>query len=390
LPWIRAAVALAGFSQCLASVDFLPPFCPHRDCPRHRCEDRAPFRFVRHGSYRRKGDFRVIPRFRCLTCRGTLSEQTFSTTYYLKCPGLLPAVAAGLVAGSAHRQLARSLDCAPSTVTRLSERLGRHAMLLHALALERLEQLAEPVVYDHFETFAASQEQAIGIGTAVGQSSWFIYELDYVMRRRGGRRTPAQQAARQIRPIPQGKGYGRAFRSTIDRLLSKIGSAKRLQLVSDDHRGYRLDPRQRSRVAHQVFANPKRAYKGAPRTREAAVRDRQMFVADKLHGLIRHSLAHHRRETIAFGRRHNAVLERVALMAVWRNFIKMRSERKPRDTPAMRAGLTDRPWSWSHALAHRLFPFRVRLPDAWQALYRRELFTAGLGPQRRHARVHTF
>jgi hypothetical protein len=115
-----------------------------------------------------------------------------------------------------------------------------------------------------------------------------------------------------------------------------------------------------------------------------------MFVADKLHGLIRHSLAHHRRETIAFGRRHNAVLERVALMAVWRNFIKMRSERKPRDTPAMRAGLTDRPWSWSHALAHRLFPFLVRLPDAWQALYRRELFTAGLGPQRRHARVHTF
>ena len=77
-------------------------------------------------------------------------------------------------------------------------------------------------------------------------------------------------------------------------------------------------------------------------------------------------------------------------MALWRNFIKMRSERRPRDTPAMRVGLADRPWSWAGALARRLFPARVRLPEAWQALYRRELRTAGLEPQRRHARVHAF
>jgi len=383
------AIALAGFSQRSRGVDFVPPFCPHRDCPRHRRDDPTAFSFVRHGSYKRKGDLRVVPRFRCSTCRGTLSEQTFSTTYYLKCPELLPPVAAGLEAGSAHRQLARSLGCAPSTVTRLSERLGRHAMLLHALALERLEQIQEPVIYDHFETFAASQEQALGIGTAVGQSSWFIYELDYVLHRRGGRRTPAQQA-RQIGPVPRGKGYGHAFRSTLDRLEGKVAPARRLTLVTDDHPGYRLAPRHASKVDHQVFANPNRAYKGAPRSPEAIVRDWQMFATDQLHGLLRHSLAHHRRETIAFGRRHNAVLERVALMAVWRNFIKMRSERKPRDTPAMRVGLTDRPWSWSHALARRLFPSRVRLPATWQALYRRELLTAGLAPQRRHARVHAF
>jgi hypothetical protein len=160
--------------------------------------------------------------------------------------------------------------------------------------------------------------------------------------------------------------------------------------VSDEHPGYRPEPRQKSQVDHLVFANPERAYKGASRTREAVVRDRQMFAMDQLHSLIRHSLAHHHRETIAFGRRHNAVLERVVLMAVWRNFIKMRSERKPRDTPAMRLGLTDRPWSWSHALARRLFPSRVRLRQPWQTLYRRELLTAGLGPQRRHARVHAF
>jgi hypothetical protein len=128
-----------------------------------------------------------------------MSQQTFSTTYYLKCPKLLAPVAAGLEAGSAHRQLGRSLCCAGSTVTRLAERLGRHAMLVQALALQQLARLAEPVVYDDFETFAGSQEQALGIGTAVGQDSWFVYGLDYVPHRRGGRRTPAQKARKVAR-----------------------------------------------------------------------------------------------------------------------------------------------------------------------------------------------
>jgi len=111
------------------------------------------YRFRRHGSYatRRRS---AVPRFRCLVCQRTFSRQSFAVSYYLKRPELLVPVAAGLQAGSAHRQLARTLGCAHSTVTRLSARLGRHAMLLSAHALQHLEgQLAEPVVLDHFETF---------------------------------------------------------------------------------------------------------------------------------------------------------------------------------------------------------------------------------------------
>jgi hypothetical protein len=77
-------------------------------------------------------------------------------------------------------------------------------------------------------------------------------------------------------------------------------------------------------------------------------------------------------------------------MALWRNFVKRRSERRPRGTPAMWVGLADRPWSWSRALAQRLFPARVRLAEPWDELYRRELFTPGLRRQRRHARAHAF
>jgi hypothetical protein len=71
---------------------------------------------------------------------------------------LLAPVAAGLVAGSAHRQLARSLGCAPSTVTRLAARIGRHSLLLHSMFLERIGAIDEPVVLDHFETFVYSQD----------------------------------------------------------------------------------------------------------------------------------------------------------------------------------------------------------------------------------------
>lgn len=121
---------------------FRPPHCPRRDCPDHTPTKR--YRCSRRGSYRRKCDpHRRVPRFHCPSCRRGFSRQSFATSYYLKRPELLEPVAAGLVAGSAHRQLARSLGCAPSTVTRLSARLGRHCLLLQAEALGALESLRD-------------------------------------------------------------------------------------------------------------------------------------------------------------------------------------------------------------------------------------------------------
>jgi hypothetical protein len=104
-----------------------------------------------------------------------------------------------------------------------------------------------------------------------------------------------------------------------------------------------------------------------------------MFPVDLLHGLLRHSESHHRRETIAFGRRTNAILERLYLAIAWRNFVKGVSERRPDPTtPAMRLGLTTEPWSWARVLARRLFPARVRIPASWLEVYRRTWITPGI------------
>ena len=95
-----------------------------------------------------------------------------------------------------------------------------------------------------------------------------------------------------------------------------------------------------------------------------------MFPVDQLHQLLRHSCADHKRETIAFGRRLESIVGRAHLLAVWKNFIKCRSERRPdRTTPAMRLGLTDTRWRWEWVLSRRLFSARELVSDAARAIY---------------------
>jgi hypothetical protein len=124
--------------------------------------------------------------------------------------------AAGLNAGSAHRQLARSLGCAPSTVTRLAARLGRHAPLLSALLLDPLDGIREPVVFDHFESFARHS----------GREGFLVR-----LRDRGRHAAPRGQAqpgakarrkALKTSAYARPGAYGRSVRETLDRLLQKV------------------------------------------------------------------------------------------------------------------------------------------------------------------------
>ncbi len=369
---------------------FRPPHCPWPECRRHRVSAR--YRCKRVGSYRRECDpRRRIPRFCCATCGRTFSRQSFACSYYLKRPELLGPVAAGLVAGSAHRQIARSLGCAPSTVTRLSARLGRIALLLQADALAQLEFPDEPIVFDHFETFAFSQEDRLGIGTAVGQRSWFVYSFDPAPHRRGGRRSARRMTRKRALPAIVSGSVTRSTSRVLE-LFREMGAGGNLRLVTDDHPAYRAALRDRSvgrPVDHRIYRNPPRG--PGSNSAVALERDREMFAVDLLHKLLRHSQAHHRRETIAFGRRSNAIIERAALMAVWRNFVKGVSERcNDPTTPAMRLGLTKRPWTWRDVFSRRYFPGRSSMPVGWMKVYRRGWITPAVGRNLPHALRHAF
>ena len=111
-----------------------------------------------------------------------------------------------------------------------------------------------------------------------------------------------------------------------------------------------------------------------------------MFPADQLHQLIRHSCSDHKGKSIAFGRRLESILGRAHLIAVWKNFIKARSERRPDpSTPAMKVGLATEPWTWERILSRRLFPSREAVPEVGLKVYAKR-WTVGLPElQARHA-----
>jgi hypothetical protein len=316
-------------------------------------------------------------------CGASFSRQSFAVSYYSKRPELLVPIAAGLVGGSAHRQIARTLGCAPSTVTRNAARLGRHAILLLALARRELAGRSdEPFVFDHFETFEFTQDYPFGVGTLVGSRSWFVYDLDPAPHGRTGPMSPAQRRRLRSRPRrPTRGGYLGSTRRVFKRLREVSLPGATPLVIGDGHRAYDQALRAPSLdgvVVLERYPNPRRGPKGSPRSEAARLRDERLFPVDLLHKILRHSLAHQRRETIAFGRRLNAVMEQMFLTAVWRNFVKKRTERISRcGTPAMGLGLTNERWPWFRVFSRRLFPGRTPTPSTWADLYRR-LWTSPL------------
>ena len=373
---------------------FQPAFCPRRGCPEH-IRLTPGFRFERHGFYATRRRWR-IPRFRCRVCRGSFSRQSFAFSYYSKRPELLLPIAAGLVGGSAHRQIARTLGCAPSTVTRNAARLGRHAILLLASARQALgRRLDESLVLDHFETFEFSQDYPFGVATLVGSRSWYVYDLDPAPHGRSGHVSEAQRRRLALRPArARHGGYLGSARRVFNRSLGLAVPSATITVRGDGHEAYdraARDPALRRRLRLERYPNPPRGPKGSPRSDAARLRDEKLFPVDLLHKILRHSLAHQRRETIAFGRRLNAVVERLFLAAVWRNFVKRRRERVARSgTPAMRLGLTRERWPWSRVFSRRLFPARVPTPETWTELYRRLWITPLYPVNSRHTLQRAF
>ena len=67
-------------------------------------------------------------------------------------------------------------------------------------------------------------------------------------------------------------------------------------------------------------------------------------------------------------------MERLAILATARNLIQGVSERRnDPTTPAMRLGLTDRPWLWRDVLAERRFPTRIELRQSAARVFHRTM-----------------
>ncbi len=353
---------------------WLPPYCPNGNCKFHKALQQK-WRYKRFGTFLRNTDNRRIQRYCCLTCNRTFSTQTFSTSYWQKRPDLDSKVLILVANGMCNRQIARTLEADPATVDHKIERLGRHCLLF----LQSMMQEAAPakeIVFDGFETFELSQYHPFHHNVAVEKNTDFILFFNDSELRRKGRMTAAQKLRRQELELKHGRPDPKAVeKSVTELLLVTVGGRGPVNVYSDDHTQYRKPIRGHGDLITH-FVTPGRKHRD---------KDNSLWEINLFDRFFRHSNANHVRETLAWSKRRQSSTDRLAIFAVWRNYMNGRRQKERKSpSPAMERKMTDRRLTAKDVLSCRIFLGHVNLPESWERYYRRDVTTRALPHNRRH------
>lgn len=349
---------------------FVPPFCPNPSCRHHR--DQAGWRWRRDGTHSRKATPHEVRRFRCRNCGRSFSTQTFDTTYWLKRPELQQPLFHALVACAAFRQMGRSLRAAGTSLQRQASRLGRHSLLFNQANRPQVPP-TENLVLDGLVSFEFAQYWPFEMNVVVGVESFFAYGFTDAELRRSGAMTPEQKAKRDRLERLFGRPDPQATRKSIEALVPLAvpptreveGNAEcppiEVTIRSDEHQAYPRAFRNlpRYRIHHRTVTS-----------RRCRTMANPLFAVDHFDLLVRHSSANHKRETIAFSKRRQGALERLAALVTWRNFMKRKSEQRlDSPCPAMALGLIQSALRLDTILIRRLFPTLIPLPTPHDKYY---------------------
>jgi hypothetical protein len=211
-------------------------------------------------------------------------------------------------------------------------------------------------VLDGFRSFEHSQYWPMDLNLVVG-TSLFVYGFNDAELRRSGAMRPSQKAKRADLEKRWGRPDPRATRRRVEELLRRVIPPNgTVVLRSDEHQAY---PHAIRRLPDRRILHERTSSKDARTTRNP------LFAVNLSDMLIRHSSANHKRETIAFSKRRQSALYRLAIWVVWRNYLKDRSENRRVGTPAMALGIATRPLEVGEILGRRLFPGRLPVLSAW-------------------------
>ncbi|MBW1845012.1 MAG: hypothetical protein JRJ05_11770 [Deltaproteobacteria bacterium] len=129
---------------------------------------------------------------------------------------------------------------------------------------------------------------------------------------------------------------------------------------SDEHQAY---PQAMRRLRDRTFQHE------ATSSKAARTAQNPLFPVNLADLLLRHCGANHKRETIAFSKRRQGALYRVAIWVVWKNYIKSLSENRRDAPPAKRLGLIQCALTVRQILMNRLFPDREAVSGWLEACY---------------------
>ena len=356
-----------------------PPHCPNPNCNHHNAKS-PDWPYRKHGFFTRRLKPHRIQRFTCKTCGRAFSSQTFSVTYWLKRPDILPKLLTKVVGGMANRQIARDLGASPTAIDGQISRLGRHCLLFHRLQVQQLPPPGE-IAIDGFETFERSQYHPTEFHLAIEPETSYIRHFTDSELRRKGRMTPYQKRRRAELETLHGRPDPKSVENDVAELLeTALAGADEATVRSDLHKAYpRAIRRQGCKIKQETVSSK-------------AHRDRHnlLWEINRLDRMIRHSQAGHARETLAWPKRRQRAAERLAIMVVWWNGMRTRWARRCRSSPAMLSGTVDRVLTVGDVLRRRLFPSHVKLKGRWGAYYRSEVETRAQEINRRHELTYAF
>ncbi len=356
-----------------------PPHCPNPECKYHNAlKPDWPYR--KHGFFTRRIPPHRIQRFTCKACGRNFSSQTFSTSYWLKRPDILPRLILKVVGGMANRQIARDLGASPTAVDGQISRLGRHCLLFHRQQIMQLPPPSE-IAIDGFETFELSQYHPTEFHLAIEPDNSYIRHFTDSELRRKGRMTAYQKQRRVQLEALHGRPDPKSVEKDVTELLrTALEEADRAIVRSDLHKAY---PRAIKRLGCKITQL-------TVSSKEPRDRNNLLWEINRLDRMIRHSQAGHARETLAWPKRRQRAAERLAIMVVWWNGMRTRWVRRCRSSPAMLKGAVNRLLSVGDILRKRVFPAHVEMPERWRSYYDGEIETRCLPINKRHELKYAF
>ena len=349
-----------------------PHFCPNASCRFHRSPQG--WSFKKKGFYTRRSAPRRIQRYRCSHCGRSFSTQTFLPSYWLRRADLYRALFWRILGCSALRQIAPEFGVSHTTVMRQVERLGRHCLLFHEA--RRPRSPSEGLVLDGFRTLESGHYWPFDANLLVG-SSHYVYGFNEAELRRSGTMRPGQRRWRAHLERRFGRPDPRATERAVTELVGRVvPPGARAEIWSDEHPGY---PRGLRRLGDRALSHATISSRAARTPRNP------LFPVNLADLLLRHTGANHKRKTIAFSKRRQGAMYRLAIWAVWRNYVKWSSERTRGPTPAMQLGLLARPLAVRDLLRARLFPGHLELAAWIRRCYERRIPTRRLPSGPLHA-----
>ncbi len=344
-------------SKLSDQFELIPPYCPNPGCRFHFGTN---IRFyVKNGfTLTDKPPFRN-QRFKCKSCLEQFSANTFRLDYRRKLANLSENILHYSLNGMSNNSIARLLKVNEGTVRDRLKIMARQSLYFEKENSPR--KITEDVAYDGFETFTHSQFSPCYVNTAVGSYSLFIYHNTFSPLNRKGRMT-SEQKIKQKELIDKHGFYPRdsVFEESryIFRELSFRGTGRTLYM--DQHRAYERAIRSMDfQMDYEAISSKRRRDPSNP-----------LFPINHLHSLYRHFFSSQKRETMSFQKHEAALLEKMQLMKIYRNYMNPKFVRKNKfdrhaheKSPAMYVGVTEKILNFDDVFGMRKLPTQLNLDE---------------------------